>query len=154
MDVVYLCGGMEKSKDGRSWRIKATDLLSLHGFGVWNPYLEEENIKIPNGLDMNNLDRERDFKLLNKYMRNIIVYDFNVLFNDITSVLVRLDQGVLDAAGSMSEMSFAAYLSKPVHVWLDGLNLEDLPLWLCGALNTYSYSLEGAIDNLLKWELQ
>lgn len=146
---VYLCGAMEFADDGASWRDLASVLLGREGYSVWNPYDHESKVVVPSGLDLANLDKERDFDLFRRYMKRIIRLDLDALMNEADVVLARVDEGLLSGAGSIAEMSISSYYGKKVHVWLDGVSLNDLPAWLCGTIDTYAYSLHGAIANLI-----
>ncbi len=149
--LVYLCGAMEFADDGETWRQEAACILGDYGLDVWDPYEREaiiynnENIRF-----IKSACKKYDFIEYREIMKQIVLADLYELENYSTSLLVKYNKDVNSGAGSQAEMSLATLRSIPVHVWLDGLELTDVPGWSIGCIETVSYSLEKAINKLLE----
>jgi len=150
--TVYLAGGMEHANNGNIWRKEATKLLSSHNINSWDPYIQEcEYFSDKSVHDkIKSLDKEKDFNKVHHIMRKIILLDFQVVLNEVDALLVCYNLSVFSGAGTQAEMSIATYVGKPVHVWLDGLGIKDIPLWILGCTTSVSTSLLGTIDNVLR----
>jgi len=64
----------------------------------------------------------------------------NTVLRDMINVstsqyfFVKIDKAVLKGAGTISEITTAAWLSKEMLVMLDGVKEEHLPTWMLGCL--------------------
>jgi len=148
---VYLAGGMEFAKDGRSWRREAVSLLNKERIDTWEPY--EEEAKMFNGKEspidtIKSLDKEIDYLRLHKIMRTIVKTDLTVVSQEVDAILVKYDHSVLTGAGTHAEISVATLNDLPVHAWLEGLTLQEIPTWAIGCFDTISYSLRDAIKKV------
>ena len=47
---------------------------------------------------------------------------------------IKIDKGVLKGAGTISELSLAAWMNRDIVAMLDGVSLDELPGWMCGCL--------------------
>ena len=152
--LVYLAGGMEYARDGRSWREEATDKLKAGGYGSWDPYVEEldifKSIKIQEFFKYGN--KVKEFTKYRDIMHRLIKHDLGTIKDDADMVLVRFDASTLKGAGTKAEISVATLFDKPVHVWLDELSLNEIPSWCLGSFNTVSYTLDDAIKRLKEYE--
>lgn len=151
--LVYLAGGMEKTQDGRSWRIEATSKLKRYNMQSWDPYKEESEIVDFSYVKnlINTKDREKNFEEFKEVMSKIVKYDLSVVRDQSDVLLVRFDESVLKGAGTKAEISVATLYNKPVHIWLDGLKMNRVPTWCLGCFDTISYSLDDTILNLVKY---
>ena len=151
--LVYLAGGMEYATDGKTWRDEASEKLSSHGIKSWDPYVQEDIIfseDTPISLIIKSLNKEKDFKKLRTIMNRIVSLDLDTVLEEASCLLVKYDASVLRGAGTHAEMSVATWAALPVHVWLYELTLNDLPSWAIGCISTVSYSLDGAISNIIR----
>jgi hypothetical protein len=140
---------MEYAKNGSSWRVEATKQLNKLGIGTWNPYVEEKKLfdfDIQTFIKLH--DKKKDYNKFNEVMRKIVTTDLGVIAKDVDMVLVKYDKSVLRGAGTHAEISMATYLNKPVHVWVEDLEIENIPLWSIGCFTTLSTSLEEAIEKV------
>lgn len=153
MYKVYLAGGMEYATNGEGWRKRAEKELYYYGISVWNPYAsEEETLKnmLLSPEYVKSLDKEEDYIIVSKAMSKIVKTDLDVIANGVDAVLVKYDRAVLRGAGTHAEISLAHYINKPVHVWLDGFTLRNVPYWALGCFSSLSYTLEDAVKEVLK----
>lgn len=152
--LFYLAGGMEFSPDGPVWRKRASDVLRGKNIKIFNPYEEEPRLfeSGPVYQLIYKLDKEKDFDKYREIMSQIIKYDLGRVANDVSGILVKVDQGVLRGAGTYAEISLAHYLGKPVHSWIHELTLRDVPAWALGCFSTVSYTLEDALDKIINGE--
>lgn len=149
--LVYLAGGMEHAENGHGWRTLATEYLAEKGMKTWNPYTEEKTFFDFDIQDfLKSHDKEKDYKALNEVMRRIVISDFGIILKDVGTLMVRYDKSVLGGAGTHAEISFATYLNIPVHVWLDNMELREVPLWAIGCFTTVSKSFEETVMNVVE----
>ena len=151
MTLVYLAGGMEYTSNGYTWREKATELLSKNNIHTWDPCLEESKVFNNKNIDsIKKYDKIKNYKKLNNMMKKLVVYDLNIIHDSASHLLVKYDESVKKGAGTHGEISFARYFNIPVHAWLADLNLNEVPGWAIGCFHSLSYTLEEAVDKVLK----
>ena len=154
--LVYLAGGMEYVQDGKSWREEAETKLKAVGYSSWNPYKEETQVFNNKKIQefVKNGDKLLQFTQFRDIMRKLIKLDLGTIKDDADVVLVKFDASTLKGAGTKAEISVATLFNKPVHVWLDGLSLREIPSWCLGSFNTVSSTLDEAIERLKDYEEQ
>ena len=118
---IYLSGSIERSLDPYTWR----DNFNIKLKGLYNVIIPREYTP----------PFEKDDEKYKKW-----VYE-TFIIPDIQDVLkseyffVKVDQAVLDGAGTISETCVASfYKKKIVYMVSDGLSPKDLPGWLLGCL--------------------
>lgn len=148
---VYLAGGMEFAADGKSWRDNAVETLAESDIDAWEPYEEEAKIfsdeEAPAKV-LPLLDKVDDFERMHKIMRKIVCMDLTVVSTEVDAIMVKYDKSVLMGAGTHAEISIATLKGIPVHVWLEGLTLKDVPIWAIGCFDSVSYNFDDTINNV------
>ncbi len=154
--LVYLAGGMEYASDGKSWREDAAKKLKDCDYASWDPYVKE--LEIFKSKKMQEFfkrgDKVVDFARYRDTMHRLIKFDLGTIKDDADIILVKFDTSTLKGAGTKAEISVATLFDKPVHVWLDGLSLREIPAWCLGSFNTVANTLDGAIERLKNYENQ
>jgi len=135
---LYLSGSIEHSKNYKKWRNKM--YKKLHSY---------YDVIIPDKADCPFDKDDIEYKIWLK--KNIIMRD---MVNVATSqyFFAKIDKAVFKGAGTISEITTAAWLGKDMIVFLDGVQEKDLPGWMLGCLSgaVYVNSIEEAIDLYLK----
>ena len=131
---IYLSGSIEYSKTFKEWRNKM--YKSLHRqYGVIIP--EKANCPF----------EKTDPEFQQWIHDNTVMKD---MVNVATSqyFFVKIDKAVLKGAGTISEITTAAWLGKDMVVMLDGLKVHTLPTWMLGCLagSHFVDSIDEAID--------
>ena len=131
---IYLSGSIEYSKNHKAWRNKF--YKALH---------RTYNVIIPDKIDcpFDKVDPE-----YGKWVHD------NTVMKDMVNVatsqyfFVKVDKAVLKGAGTISEITTAAWLGKSMVVMFDGVKREDLPSWMLGCLATAQIveSIDEAIE--------
>jgi len=132
--AIYLSGSIEYSKAHEAWRNKFYKALH-RTYKVIRP----DKIDCP----FEKVDPEY----------GIWVHD-NTVMKDMVDVatsqyfFVKVDKAVLKGAGTISEITTAAWLGKSMIVMYDGVKRETLPNWMIGCLATAQIveSIDEAID--------
>ena len=136
--TIYLAGGMEKAGEyGAIWRSDITPHLENLGYEVWNPYTEEMNV----GINVSKLAdlKKSDYDKFLSYCRKIVEYDISALVK-CAAVAVRIDESVLQGAGTYGEITVCHLYKVPVYAWIDLPNDRyDVPAWAMGCLTEYTY---------------
>lgn len=136
--TIYLAGGMEHAGPyGAEWRRDMTPFLEQSGYEVWDPYLQEPNV----GVNVKTLSKMKsdNYELFLTYVRKIVDYDINTL-KDCAAVAVRIDQSVLDGAGTYGELTLCRVYNIPVYAWIDlPRGKLDVPAWAMGCVTSYTY---------------
>jgi len=117
---LYLSGSIEYSKDYKGWRNKM--FKALHSY---------YKVIIPERANCPFDAADPEFKAWikeNTVMRDMINVSTSQFF------FVKIDRAVLKGAGTISEITTAAWLGKNMLVLLDGLTEEKLPTWMLGCL--------------------
>ena len=118
--AIYLSGSIEYSKSHRAWRNKL--YKALH---------RKYRVIIPEKADCPFEKTDVEFKQW--------IHD-NTVMKDMVNVatsqyfFVKIDNAVLKGAGTISEITTAAWLGKDMVVMLDGVNGSTLPTWMLGCL--------------------
>ena len=149
--LVYLAGGMEYAKDGRTWRTTASTKLKRKDIETWDPYIEEKKLSLTKEISfLKECDKEKHFERINKFIKGLVYLDLSTVEKKADVLLVKYDKSVIRGAGTHAEISLATYKNKPVHVWLSGLTLNEVPSWAIGCFTTVSSSLEDAITKVIE----
>jgi hypothetical protein len=147
---VYLAGGMEQADElGAEWRDAITPFLDELGFDVLDPTkLEPLQLKglrptcLPATILLESGEQTsinhwhelldsydlKQYKRGQKYMRNIIRYDMNVVRNEADYIIAYWDQAAAEGAGTHAEITEAFLNNKPVYM----VEAQDPPKWLRG----------------------
>ena len=148
---VYLAGGMEFAEDGKSWRNQSVIELARAGIDTWEPYEEEAKMFDEHESPVNIiklLDKEKDYLRLHQMMHTIVCMDLKVVSEEVDALMVKYDQSVLKGAGTHAEISVATMNTIPVHAWIDGLTLQEIPTWAIGCFSTISFTFEETINKI------
>lgn len=149
--LIYLAGGMEHAEDGITWRANVTEELAKIDVKTWDPYLQEQLLFNNDNIEfLKAHDKVLHTPLINARMRKIVQHDMSVVAKDADMLMVKLDNTVLKGAGTQAEMSLAAYLNKPVHVWITDISISSIPYWLIGCMTYWSYDFEDVINRVKK----
>jgi len=139
--IIYLAGGMENAgAAGKEWRDELTPHLIQLGYKVWNPYIEQSNlgITVSELLDL----KRTDFDKYRDFCKKIVQYDIEEL-KLCRAVAVKIDQSVLNGAGTFGELTLCAYLDIPVYAWVDlPGGIYDVPSWAVGCLLNWTSNKE------------
>jgi len=131
---IYLSGSIEYSKNHRAWRNK------MHK-NLYRKY----RVIIPEKADCPFDKTDPEFKewiLYNTVMKDMVNVATSQYF------FVKIDKAVLKGAGTISEITTAAWLGKDIVVMLDGLKYHVLPTWMLGCLAGAEFveSIDEAIE--------
>lgn len=118
---IYLSGSMEHSSDPDTWRKKV--FRSLH---------TNYKVIIPNKADIPFDKDDPEFKI---WMKEKFVMPDMISVSTAKYFLVKLDKGVFLGAGTISEITTAAWLNKDMVVFMDGITDKDIPAWTLGCLD-------------------
>ena len=121
---LYLSGSMEHSSDPDTWRKKM--------FKVLHPHYK---VIIPNKADLPFEKTDPEYKV---WMREKFVMPDMISVSTAKYFFVKIDKGVFQGAGTLSEITTAAWLGKNMVVFLDGVSETEIPSWTLGCI-------EGAI---------
>ena len=118
--ALYLSGSMEKSDDPNTWRKKM--FKSLHAY---------YKVIIPNKADIPFDKDDPEYKV---WMRNKFVMPDMIEVATSGYVFVKFDPAVFKGAGTISEVTTAAWMGKHIVYWCDGIKEEKMPGWTLGCL--------------------
>jgi hypothetical protein len=132
--AIYLSGSIEYSKSHKAWRSK-----------IYKALHRTYKVIIPDKIDCPFDKPDPEF--------GHWVHD-NTVMKDMVNVatsqyfFVKIDKAVLKGAGTISEITTAAWLGKDMVVMFDGVKKEKLPSWMIGCLAPAQEieSIEEAID--------
>lgn len=133
-DALYTSGSIEFNDDPNSWRQHMQNSLK-HKYYVIIPWAE-----MPPG--------EKGSPEYNEWVhRNFVMPDMSDVARSLY-FFIKIDQGVLDGAGTKSELSLAAWMKRHIVCFLDGVEMSQLPGWMCGCLATAHFvnSIDEAIE--------
>ncbi len=135
---LYLSGSIEKSDDPDTWRKK-----------IYRGLHKKFRVIIPDKADIpfNKTDPEYKTWMKQKFvMKDMISVSTSKYF------FVKIDSAVFDGAGTISEVTTAAWLGKDIVYFLDGVKEEEMPSWMLGCLDgaTPVNSIDEAIELYLK----
>jgi hypothetical protein len=128
---VYLCGSMQYTVDGRSWREKVTKELTKINITVFNPYikpfactvLENEQTRE----ELMGLMAQENYEEIAKRMKPVRNYDLRLC--DISDFLVAHITPQIASWGSAEELTTVCRQKKPVFISVEG-GKKCTPLWL------------------------
>jgi hypothetical protein len=136
--AIYLSGSIEYSKNFKFWRNLMYKKLHTH-----------YKVIIPDKADCPFDKEDAEYK---GWMRE------NIIMKDMVDVatskyfFVKLDKAVFKGAGTISEVSTAAWLGKDIVVFLDGITEEKIPSWMLGCLSGAVFV--NSIDEAIKLYLE
>lgn len=131
---LYLSGSIEKSDDPDTWRKKM--YKSLH---------KKLRVIIPKKAEVPFDKTDPEYKT---YMKQNFVMPDMISVSTSKYFFVKIDCAVLKGAGTISEITTAAWLGKDMIAFLDGVKEDDLPSWMLGCLDgaTFVNSIDEAIE--------
>ena len=135
---LYLSGSMEHSDDPNTWRKKFYKSLHHH-----------YKVIIPNKADLPFDKTDPEYKL---WMKEKFVMPDMINVSTSKYFFVKIDKGVFQGAGTISEITTACWLGKEMIVFIDGVSETDIPSWTLGCIDgaTFVDSIEEAISILKK----
>lgn len=133
-DCLYLSGSMEYNNKCDIWRDKMY-LALRHKFHVIRPW--NANIRYGKGSP--------------EYSK--FVYH-NLVMPDLSDVsrsrffFIKIDPAVFKGAGTISELSLAAFYNRQILAFIDGVKKEEMPGWMLGCLAraNFATSIDQAIE--------
>lgn len=132
---LYLSGAIEYCKDPNSWRKK-----------MYKKLFKNYRVFIPDPAIPPFDKEEPEYKSWVK--ENFIIPDMNQIVKG-KYFFVKLDKETFEGAGTVSELTLAAWKDKHIVVFLDGINEEDIPGWCLGCLDDAIFV--DSIDNAIKY---
>lgn len=134
---LYLSGSIEKSDDPNTWRKKM--YKALH---------RKLKVIIPKKAEIPFDKVDPEYK---SYMRLNFVMPDMISVSTSKYFFVKIDKGVFQGAGTISEITTAAWMSKNMVVFLDGVKESDIPSWTLGCLDGVIFvnSIDEAINYYL-----
>ncbi len=131
---LYLSGSMEHSSDSETWRKKVYKSLHPH-----------YKVIIPNKADIPFEKTDPEFKV---WMKEKFVMPDMISVSTSKFFLVKLDKGVFQGAGTISEITTACWLGKDIVVFFDGITEKEMPAWTLGCLEgaIFVKDVDAAID--------
>ena len=132
---LYLSGAIEASKDPNSWREKLYKAL----YRKYKVIIPVAKTKCP-------FDKQ-DPEFAEWIMTKFILPDMI----DVTTsryFFAKIDKAVFKGAGTISEITTAAWMGKDMIILLDKIKLSDIPEWTvgCFANATFVDSIDEAIE--------
>jgi hypothetical protein len=132
-DSLYTSGSMEYNKDPETWRERMQNALK-HKVHVINPKIME----IPFNKDEDNY---RDF-----VYRNFVMPDLSDVAR-CKYFFIKIDKAVFKGAGTISELSLAAWMNKHIVAMFDDIEMHECPGWLLGCLSN-AYFVKDVEDGI------
>lgn len=131
--ALYLSGSMEKSDDPDTWRKKMFKALHPH-----------YKVIIPNKADIPFEKTDPEYKV---WMKNKFIMPDMINVSTSKYFFVKIDKGVFQGAGTISEITTSAWLGKEMIVFIDGILETEIPSWTLGCLEgaTFVNSIDEAI---------
>ena len=135
--ALYLSGSIEKSDDPDTWRKKM--YKALH---------KKFKVIIPDKADIPFNKDDPEYKT---WMKAKFVMPDMISVSTSKYFFVKIDHGVFQGAGTISEITTAAWLSKHMVVFLDDVKETEIPSWTLGCLDgaIFVTSVESAISHYL-----
>jgi hypothetical protein len=118
---LYLSGSMEHSEDPNTWRKKF--FKALHHY---------YKVIIPNKADLPFDKTDPEYKV---WMKEKFIMPDMINVSTSKYFFVKIDKGVFQGAGTISEITTSAWLSKNMVVFIDGVPETDIPSWTLGCLD-------------------
>ena len=131
---LYLSGSIEKSDDPNTWRKKM--YKALH---------KNYKVIIPDKADIPFDKTDPEYKA---WMKAKFIMPDMINVSTSKYFFVKIDDAVLHGAGTISEVTTAAWLSKNMVVFIDKIKETDIPSWMLGCLDgaTFVTSIDEAIS--------
>lgn len=135
---LYLSGSIEKSDDPNTWRKKM--YKALH---------KKLKVIIPDKASIPFDKTDPEYKT---WMKIKFVMPDMISVSTSKYFFVKIDPAVFSGAGTISEVTNAAWLGKDIVYFLDGVKETDIPSWMLGCLDgaTSVNSIDEAIELYLK----
>lgn len=135
-ESIYLSGSIEFSSDAYTWRHQMEKELNL-----------KYHIIVPAYKDPPYSKSSEQYK---KWVYNTFIRPDIIDVIKSKYIFVKIDKGVLNGAGTISEVCFASFYKKHIIYMLDdGLTEKDLPGWLVGSL--YKAKKVKSIEEAIKF---
>jgi hypothetical protein len=119
--ALYLSGSMEYSDDPNTWRKKMFRNLHHH-----------YRVIIPNKADIPFSKDDPEYKI---WMKEKFIMPDMINVSTAKHFFVKIDKGVFQGAGTISEITTAAWLGKDMVAFLDGILETEIPSWTLGCLD-------------------
>lgn len=131
---MYLSGSIEYAKDPESWREKM--YKALH---------KDYKVFIPISAQPPFSKTDPEYKLWIK--ENFVMPDMIEVATS-SYIFVKFDQAVFKGAGTLGEITTAAWMGKHIVYWCDKIKEEEMPGWILGCLAdaTKVNSIEEAVE--------
>jgi hypothetical protein len=132
---IYLSGAQQFSNDPNGWRDKATKRFDKLNVVSVNPCkFETESPKA-----LQKLHQKNEMDALQKKMVPVVDEDLGEL-DFCQGCLVFWDDGVVQGAGTIGEITFCRAMGIPVFIVLDTkYEIYDLPWWILGCVRSIKY---------------
>ena len=139
--VLYTSGSIEYAEDPFWWRKKIKKAVG-----------KKYTVIIPRS--MTSKYKKDDPRYRTWVKKTFVMPDFNEI-SACDCFFIQICKTTFKGMGTPSELSFAAWLGKPIVAWIDGVKLNDMPGWTLGCLDGAKLcsSLEEAIDHYKKLSL-
>lgn len=130
---LYLSGSMEHSADPDTWRKKFYKALHYY-----------YKVIIPNKADIPFDKDDPEYKV---WMKEKFIMPDMINVSTSKYFFAKIDKGVFQGAGTISEITTAAWLSKEMVVFIDGVAETAIPSWTLGCITgaTFVDSIDEAI---------
>jgi len=160
---IYGAGRMGDDPRDEQWREEITEDMEKIGI-FWNPYLLEPiqlkglrpsrlPDKTPDGQEVKHWcdlrhfpKNSAEYKRFQKYMKAIIKYDLE-LVRKADIIIVRWSKDCKTGGGTHGEVTFGAYLDKPVYCFNESKNI---PAWIEGCCTKIFDNMKDLVNFLLK----
>ena len=119
--TIYLSGAVQRSKDPWTWRLALQNALKDR----YDVIIPKDKIDVPANSTL--ADKQRVIK------ESIIMKDIHDVLG-CAEFFVKIDPDVFKGAGTVSEITFAAYFNKHITYMLDDVKFQDIPNWVQGCL--------------------
>lgn len=124
-DSLYTSGSMEYNKDPDTWREKMGNALKLR-------------VHVIKPITMSVPFKKGEEGYAQFVHRSFIMPDLSDVARS-KYFFIKIDKGVLKGAGTISELSLAAWMNKHIVATLDGVKIEECPGWMVGCLATATF---------------
>lgn len=141
-NTLYTSGSIEFNDDPNTWREHMRNELK-HKFHVIIPWAA-----VP--------PSEKGSIIYNEWvLRNFVMPDMADVARS-RFFFIRIDKGVLKGAGTISELSVAAWFNRYIVAFIDGVDIKDLPGWMCGCLTNAHFvnSVEEGIEHFKQLKIE
>jgi nucleoside 2-deoxyribosyltransferase len=137
--LVYLAGSIMAAKDGGlAWRADITPHLNNLGYTLFNPVYDQPRLTGISKDSLLSLQKTGKIDDYQKACNTVVDTDISIL-KKASIVVAKIDEGVLNGAGTFGELTVARMLGIPVFAWIDlpgGIN--QVPAWAFGCITHYT----------------